>query len=130
MGEKRGLFNKYEIKRTDGGSDEGGKHERCEFFVLDIDHDPHAKAALAAYAASCEAERPELAADLRRHGWAVEAAYMPALRAIVDHARAVLEESRADESPFTRWALQSAIDEYDRIFKNRHQSTCALGTQR
>ena len=40
---------------------------------------------------------------------------LAALRAVVDHARAVLEEPRADGSPFTRWALQSAIDEYDRL---------------
>jgi hypothetical protein len=50
--------------RADGSSNPGGKHERCEFFVLDIDHDKHARVALLAYAESCREESPLLAADL------------------------------------------------------------------
>jgi hypothetical protein len=34
-------------------------------FVLDYDTDPYARVALAAYADSCEADHPQLAADLR-----------------------------------------------------------------
>jgi hypothetical protein len=63
----RGLYNKYRpVERTDGSSEVGGKHHGCEYFVLDTNHDPHAKAALKAYADSCEADYPILAADLRR----------------------------------------------------------------
>lgn len=60
----RGLYTKFRVTRLDGGSDTGQKHADCEYFVLDRRHDKHAAAALAAYARSCEAERPTLYADL------------------------------------------------------------------
>lgn len=62
---KRGLYNKFIVNRTDGRDEIGDKHYGCEYFVLDITHDPHAKAALFAYASSCHAEYPLLADDLR-----------------------------------------------------------------
>jgi hypothetical protein len=62
----RGLYAKYEVWRADGESGPGGKHEKCQFFVLDLDHDPHALPALRAYIASCRQQYPELAADLGR----------------------------------------------------------------
>lgn len=66
MGDRsRGLYNKFEVRRVDGSSEPGGKHHGCDYFVLDLTHDPHAAAAIAAYADSCEAEYPLLAADLR-----------------------------------------------------------------
>lgn len=61
----RGLYNKFEVRRVDGSSEPGGKHHGCEYFVLDLTHDKHAPAALLAYANSCAAEYPLLAADLR-----------------------------------------------------------------
>lgn len=61
----QGLFQKFEVRRTDGSSEPGGKHEGCEYFVLDTDHDPFAPAALRAYADACEATHPLLARDLR-----------------------------------------------------------------
>lgn len=60
-----GLYNKFNVTRTDGSSEPGGKHERCEYFVLDVTHDKHSHAALLAYADSCESEFPLLARDLR-----------------------------------------------------------------
>ena len=61
----RGLYGKFFVERTDGKSAPGQKHHDCDYFVLDITHDPYAKAALLAYADSCEAQYPLLAADLR-----------------------------------------------------------------
>ncbi len=62
----QGLINKFKkVERADGSSAPGGRHDGCEYFVLDIDHDPHARKALLAYADSCGGEYPELAADLR-----------------------------------------------------------------
>lgn len=61
---QRGLYEKYSVRRADGSSEPGGKHEGCEYFVLDLTHDKHAGAALQAYASSCAAEYPALAADL------------------------------------------------------------------
>jgi hypothetical protein len=73
MGNKsRGIYNKFIVERTDGKSSPGEKHHGCEYFVLDIDHDPHAIPALKAYADSCDAEYPLLAKDIR-------ARYIPAL---------------------------------------------------
>lgn len=62
---KRGLYGKYKIERLDGSSGPGGKHEKCMYYVLDLEHDKHAKAAIRAYADSCAREYPELAKDLR-----------------------------------------------------------------
>lgn len=59
---KRGLYNKYNVARTDGNPE--GKHSACTYFVLDLDHDPHALPALVAYIQSCEKDYPVLAADL------------------------------------------------------------------
>lgn len=62
---ERGIYHKFNVVRTDGKSAPGQKHHDCFYFVLDCDHDPHARAALLAYAASCEADYPALASDVR-----------------------------------------------------------------
>ena len=65
MGDRtRGLYDKFFVSRTDGTSRVGGKHNKCRYFVLDLDHDPHAMPALAAYADACRETHPLLAADL------------------------------------------------------------------
>lgn len=61
----QGLFRKFDVRRTDGSDAPGGKHDGCDYFVLDVTHDKHAKPALAAYAAAVEATHPQLAADMR-----------------------------------------------------------------
>lgn len=61
----RGLYQRYFVARVDGSSVPGGKHHGCYYFVLDIDHDPHAAAGLRGYADSCEKDYPQLARDLR-----------------------------------------------------------------
>lgn len=64
-----GMYHKFNVARTDGSDQPGGKHYGCEYFVLDLTHDPFAKPAAAAYAAACETEYPMLAADMReRYG--------------------------------------------------------------
>lgn len=64
--EQQGIFRKFQVSRVDGSDVVGGKHFGCRYFVLDMDHDAHAPAALRAYADSCASTHPELAADLRR----------------------------------------------------------------
>lgn len=59
-----GLYNKFNVSRSDGRSEAGEKHEGCEYFVLDLNHDPHAGKALRAYAESCITDYPQLASDL------------------------------------------------------------------
>lgn len=61
----KGLYEKYKVTRVDKTDKPGGKHAGCEYFVLDITHDPFAKAALAAYANACHRTHPMLALDLR-----------------------------------------------------------------
>ncbi len=61
----QGLYAKFIVNRTDHRDLPGYKHYNCDYFVLDLTHDPFAGAALSAYAGACEAEYPQLAADLR-----------------------------------------------------------------
>lgn len=62
---ERGIYNKFNITRTDGTDAPGGKHHGDEYFVLNLTTDKNAIPAIAAYAAACAAEYPALAADLR-----------------------------------------------------------------
>lgn len=62
----RGLYRKFKVERTDGSSDEGHNHEFCDYFVLDLVHDKHARLALHAYADSCRKEYPKLAEELTK----------------------------------------------------------------
>jgi hypothetical protein len=61
-----GIYRKFLVERTDGSSAPGGKHENCDYFVLDWAHDKYAVPAAIAYARACKDEYPELAADLSR----------------------------------------------------------------
>ncbi len=61
----KGIYQKFRVERTDGKSAAGEKHCDCRYFVIDIEHDEYADAALLAYADECEAEYPDLAEDLR-----------------------------------------------------------------
>lgn len=61
----QGIYEKFTVIRNDGKSEPGQKHFGCQYFVLDITHDPFAKAALLAYADACEDEYPLLAQDIR-----------------------------------------------------------------
>lgn len=74
---ERGVYRKFKVERSDGSSKEGGKHARCRYFVLDLDHDPHAAAALWAYAESCKEAFPDLACDLEYAAERLEAERLP-----------------------------------------------------
>ena len=63
--EQEGLKRKYKVERLDGKDALGEKHHGCQYFVLDLDHDPHAIPALRAYAKSCQESHPQLSHDLR-----------------------------------------------------------------
>ena len=60
----RGIYEKFHVLRTDGRSAPGEKHYGCRYWVLDLDHDPHAISALVAYAKSCAETHPLLSAEL------------------------------------------------------------------
>jgi hypothetical protein len=74
MGDRaRGLYNKYLVYRVDRRDRRvNDKHSGCRYFVLDLTHDPHAKPALLAYAASARADGyTALADDLEREAAAL-----------------------------------------------------------
>lgn len=72
--EQQGVFRKFNVQRTDGSDQPGGKHHGCEYFVLDVAHDQHAKPALEAYAVACATTHPQLSADMReRYGLQAQA---------------------------------------------------------
>ena len=49
MGDKnRGLYEKFTVHRNDGSDAIGGKHNGCEYFVLDLTQDRHPTAGLLA----------------------------------------------------------------------------------
>ena len=60
-----GLYAKFKVTRVDGRDQPGRDHEGCEYFPLDLTHDPHAIPALEAYERSCRASLVELAEDIR-----------------------------------------------------------------
>ena len=60
MGDKnRGLYAKFQVERIDGSN----RHNHCDYYVLDVTHDPHALPALEAYAKSARIEGYEQLAD-------------------------------------------------------------------
>lgn len=61
---RKGIYRKFCVVRTDGKSEPGKKHADCEYFVLDLDHDPFAIPAIKAYAEACRKRFPILASDL------------------------------------------------------------------
>jgi hypothetical protein len=63
---KLGLYRKFRVERTDGGSAPGAKHENCQYFVLDATHDQFAIPALTAYRDACSQKFPKLAEDIDR----------------------------------------------------------------
>lgn len=66
---QRGLYGKYRVTRVNEDGTPKPGHENRSYFVLDVEHDPHASAALEAYAKSCAVNYPALSNDL--HIWAL-----------------------------------------------------------
>lgn len=60
----KGLYEKFQVVRTDGESAPGHRHADCRYFILDLTHDPYALPAVRAYAKACAADYPVLAEDL------------------------------------------------------------------
>lgn len=59
------IYEKFRVERTDGRSAPGEKHDGCQYFVLDVTHDPFALHALRAYADACYADYPKLSSGVR-----------------------------------------------------------------
>lgn len=120
--EQQGLFRKFDVRRVDGSDSLGGKHDGCRYFVLDINHDAHAPAALRAYAASCKDTHPQLSADLvaefgaqqeqppiktwqERCDWT---SGEPATKLMVEAMKAEIAELRANAQPPAGYVLVPA----------------------
>lgn len=109
--EQQGLFRKFDVRRVDGSDQLGGKHHGCLYYVLDVDHDPYAAAALGAYADACKESHPELARDLREKWGAADT---------IDTLRAQLAEQE-DMAAVGR-ALMEAVKTY--APKHWHPNDC------
>jgi hypothetical protein len=68
----KGLYPKFQVFRADGRDAPGHKHDRCGYFVLDLTHDPHASAALKAYANALPKEFQALAIDLMKMAYRID----------------------------------------------------------
>ena len=69
----KGWYRKFNVSRTDGRDGPGQKHAECDYFVLDLHHDPHSVSALRAYADSCEKDGyMRLAKDIRQRASLME----------------------------------------------------------
>jgi len=104
--EPSGLYRKFVVERTNGSSGPGGKHEHCDYFVLDWEHDKFAIHAALAYAKACEAEYPELARDLRDRAGAAVAHAEPARKIPMNPAPRPVERCSCEESVALRNALK------------------------
>ncbi|QRR11815.1 hypothetical protein FPJ27_37060 (plasmid) [Burkholderia sp. MS455] len=75
-GAEQGLYRKFDVRRVDGSDQPGGKHHDSEYFVLDLKHDLHARAAIQAYAVACATTHPHLSVDLiARYGFGSAASH-------------------------------------------------------
>ena len=99
--EQQGLFRKFDVRRVDGRDQLGGKHHGCRYYVLDVDHDPYAAAALGAYADACRESHPELARDLREKWGAADT---------INTLRAQLAEAKKDSERLD-WIEKIALRE-------------------
>lgn len=61
---EQGIFRKFIVQRVDGSDHPGGKHHGCRYFVLDLDHDQHAHAAMTAYGRACAETHPALSEEI------------------------------------------------------------------
>jgi len=63
----RGLYGKFfPPERADGEHKPGGKHDGCDYFILDLTHDEFAIPSIQAYALACAQSYPKLSVDLMR----------------------------------------------------------------
>lgn len=64
----KGLYNKYKIEKADGTPVD----PKAKYFVLRVDKDPHARAAMRAYSLSVQKDNPVLALDIGQMLWDLE----------------------------------------------------------
>lgn len=118
---QQGVFRKFEVSRVDGSDHPGGKHHGCEYFVLDVTHDQHAKAALAAYAEACKETHHELSCDMVER-YRLYSPATPAATASQESApeaggearpvayRAWLDDERGARWVFTLWPEEEHLE--------------------
>jgi hypothetical protein len=101
----RGLYRKYDVRRSDGSSAPGRKHEHCQYYVLDLSHDRHAFAALVAYSRSCASDFPLLSRDLQATAFSMMQQFdgleWPATAPVVEPEEPL--DLEAEEKAFRAW---------------------------
>lgn len=106
----KGMYRKFDVVRVDGSSEPNGKHHGCEYFVIDVTHDPYAMAACLAYAEACRHDRPKMAADLWMR-FLGSSSPPPSLRPpdYTPHVVAILKAADEDDRGFAT-VLDRAVD--------------------
>lgn len=113
----KGIYRKFNVSRVDGRDQPGGDKHGAEYFVLDMTHDPHARAALLAYAVSCRGDYPALSRDLLAKCDGVPGAADQAGEA-AKHLETVREWARHLTGE-PKIAMQRAADFFERQAKGR-----------
>jgi hypothetical protein len=132
VGDKsQGLYKKFIVERTDGSGAVGGKHEGCNYFVLDMAHDDHAIPALIAYANSCRAEYPKLAEDLDDYcsafpAWEERDATEKALHKAVELLDGIQWCSNEDGDCLGHCPYCGASEWVDGMHSSKHDESCRL----
>lgn len=117
-----GVLDKYRVRRND---DPTGKHDDCWFFVLDIQHDPLARIALAAYKdAASKAGYATLAADLGRRLDTTAAAGDEKPVSCADRTTGVCGNC-ADCQPIADWELRTGPSRSHCCFAGCTLTTCS-----
>ena len=77
--DKRGLYQKYTVKRTDGRDALGERHHGCKYLVLDLTHDKYARIAAVYYAQRIINVNPTFSKEL--YDWATDIGLQAAMLA-------------------------------------------------
>ncbi|NIE83761.1 MULTISPECIES: hypothetical protein [unclassified Burkholderia] len=105
---------RYEARVAAGSNTPATAIRETEFFVLDLTSDPHAPAAMIAYARACASTRPELAADMLKRFDAGDSAEAVALQGEPDSSGSALALSalRVIVADDARAATYQSISQY------------------
>lgn len=119
-----GIYHKFNVTRVDGAHQPGHKHDGCKYFVLDLTHDKHAPAAMAAYAESCRENYPALAHDCASYAASAGiTAERDQLRAEVERLRGEVDDAGAQK---VFWESE-AIDMRSAMFAATARAEAAEG---
>jgi uncharacterized protein YeeX (DUF496 family) len=114
--EGRGLYEKFEVRRTNGSSEPGCKHHGCRYFIIDYSHDPFAPVALCAYASACQSSHPQLATEILDlfSNETIKKSSTVQVRSATEADIATLQEA-LHQARLTNQRLQKEMDDLEKV---------------